>query len=287
MSGIKRVIVTGGSGRLGRFVVADLLDSGYEVRNIDVVTSDATEYLDIDILDYEAVFAAFDGYDAVVHLAANPEPDFDHVTGAARFEHNMVSTFNVFQAAVASGMQRVVWASSETVYGFPFESNAPEALPIVEGSRLQPQNAYALAKAACEEVADYLSETSGIPFIGLRFSNVHVEEPGTNASYELIPEYQGDPRSRYFNLWGYIDARDGASACRRALEADVEGAHALPVFAADTIMDLPNDELVAAVFPGTPLAADTPPHATLVSIAHTNAVLGWEPIYSWRTVAGG
>ncbi len=102
---MKKIVVTGGSGGAGRFVVRDLIDHGYQVRNLDLVapTSEDCPFVAVDMTDYGAVFAAFHGYDAVVHLAANPQPDFDFVTGADRFKGNTVSTYNAFQAAVALG----------------------------------------------------------------------------------------------------------------------------------------------------------------------------------------
>ena len=130
-----RRVVTGGSGHTGKVVVADLLAVGCEVLNVDVLGDGGAPHRSVDLLDYRATFEAFDGYDSVAHFAANPVPDSDHETGAARFAHNMTSTFNVFQAAVAHDMERVVWASSETVWGFPFEGNRPDYLPIDHNSR--------------------------------------------------------------------------------------------------------------------------------------------------------
>ena len=283
---MSRVAVTGGSGHAGRFVVDELVRQGHDVLNIDRVDAGRVELLAVDLLEYSATFAALDGCEAVVHLAANPVPDTDHVVGAERFSHNMVTTFNVFQAAVAAGATRVVWASSETVYGYPFQTNRPDSLPLDATSRLQPQNAYALAKVAGERVARDMAATSGVVFVGLRFSNVLVEDPTVPANYAAIPGYWDDPASRSFNLWGYIDARDVATAVARSLVADLEGAHELPVFAADTIMNVPNQELVDAVFPGVPLARGTGDFETLVSIAETSRLLDWHPQYSWRTVLG-
>ena len=77
-----------------------------------------------------ATFAALHGHDAVVQLAANGEPDWDHLSGAARFHVNTLIAYNVFQASVHLGIKRVVWASSETVLGFPF--TIP---PMIRGER--------------------------------------------------------------------------------------------------------------------------------------------------------
>lgn len=279
---LERIAVTGGSGGVGRHVIADLLAHGYDVINIDLADNRDCETKSIDLRDFSSLASALDGMDAVVHVAANPVPDIDASTGAERFEGNTVTTYNVMWAAARLGIERVVWASSETVFGFPFDNVAPHYLPVDDLHPLMPQNSYAISKVACEEAARRLHEISGTSFIGLRLSNVLHTAAEHPASYSLVPGYHGDPTSRKFNLWGYIDARDAASAARLGLQAGISGAHEVTIAAEDTIMDLTNKQLVEAVFPGVPLAPGTGEHESLLSIEKARRLLGYEPLYSWR-----
>jgi nucleoside-diphosphate-sugar epimerase len=279
------VIVTGGSGKAGRETVRCLIEQGYAVRNLDRVDAPEPDVPStmVDLTDYGATFAAMHGFEAVVHLAADPRPDADHVTGAERFANNTLSTFNVFQAAVALGMERVVWASSETVFGVPFEPDAhPERVPVTEDDPPRPRSAYAISKSISEDLARRMSERHGIPFIGLRFSNILTAD-----DYARVPGYQGDPRLRHWNAWAYIDSRDVASACLAALRAPITGAEVVTIAAADTIMEAPNARLVAEVFPGMTIAPDTGSGRTLLSIDKAKSLLGWEPKHSWRDTIKG
>jgi nucleoside-diphosphate-sugar epimerase len=112
---------------------------------------------------------------------------------------------------------------------------------------------------------------------GLRFSNVM--EPD---DYRAFPGFDADAMRRKWNLWAYIDARDGAQAIRKALEADQTGAEVFIIANADTVMSRPNAELVAQVFPDVGLTADVGTNETLLSIEKARRVLGYEPRHSWR-----
>lgn len=274
---MERIIVTGGSGKAGRETVKELQRHGYQVRNLDVAPNPEVATVLLDLTDYGATFAAMHGYDAVIHLAANPAPDNDHVTGADRFAHNTVSSFNVFQAAAHLGMEKVVWASSETVFGLPFDRVKPTALPVTEAMPPLPQSGYAISKAVTEELARLMHARHELPFIGLRFSNILDPK-----DYELVPTYWPDPRSRHWNLWAYIDVRDAAEACRLALESDVQGAEVFTIAAADSIMTTPNADLVHEVLGDIPMDPDLGITETLLSVTKAREVLGWVPKHSWR-----
>src|SRR5579859_1182792 len=169
---MKKVVVTGGSGKAGRAVVRDLVEHGYEVLNVDLVPSKETlaPFLKVDLTDLGETFESLYGAEAVVHLAAIPAPGLqpDEIT----FRTNITSTYNVFTAAVKLGLQRVVWASSETTLGLPFDRQKPAYAPIDEAHPLYPESSYALSKILNEEMARQMNRWSGIPFIGLRFSNI-------------------------------------------------------------------------------------------------------------------
>jgi nucleoside-diphosphate-sugar epimerase len=275
------IVVTGGAGKAGRAVVRDLLEHGEEVLSVDLVRSPELEceQLVADLVDYGQAVDALRGAKAVVHLAAIPAPGLrpDELT----FRINTLSTYNVFAAAPLLGLERVVYASSETVLGLPFEREQPSYAPIDEEHPPLPNFAYALAKLLSEEMARQFHRWTGIPYVGLRFSNVMERH-----DYERFPGFWDDPTLRKWNLWGYVDARDVAQSCRLALNADV-GAEALIVAAADTCMTRSSRDLMAEVYPNVPIRAELGEHETLLSIGKARRLLGYEPQHSWRRYVPG
>jgi nucleoside-diphosphate-sugar epimerase len=276
-----RVVVTGGSGKAGRAVVRDLVHHGTDVLSVDLVTAPdlPTEQLRADLTDFGQTVEALRGADAVVHLAAIPAPRLwpDELT----FRVNVTSTYNVFSAAALVGLRRVVWASSETVLGLPFERERPAYAPIDEEHPRYPEFSYALAKLLGEEMAVQFNRWTGIPYVGLRFSNVM--EPH---DFERFPSWQDDPQARRWNLWGYVDARDVAQACRLALDDLVGGAEVFIVAAADTVMNRPSRELMAEVYPDVEIRGELGEYETLLSIAKARRLLGYDPAFSWREAGG-
>jgi nucleoside-diphosphate-sugar epimerase len=275
---MKKIAVTGGSGKAGRAVVRDLLEHGYEVLNIDVVPSrdsTAAAFLKADLTNLGRAIDALKEVEAVVHLAAIPAPgrETDEVT----FRVNTTSTYNIFSAAATLGLERVVWASSETTLGLPFDREQPAYAPIDEQHPLYPESSYALSKVVSEEMARQFNRWTGIPIIGLRFSNIM--EPD---DYQRFPGFWNDARLRKWNLWGYVDARDVAQSCRLGLEAMIKGADHFIVAAGDTCMTRPNRELMAEVFPNVPLREGTGDFETLLSVKKAGERLGYKPAFSWR-----
>jgi nucleoside-diphosphate-sugar epimerase len=271
------VAVTGASGKAGRAVVRDLLEHGYEVRAIDIAPAPANLGVDVliaDLTDYGQAVQSLDGCDTVVHLANIPAPG--RKPDAVTFNTNIAMNYAVFTAAVHLRADRVVWASSETTLGLPFDT-PPRYAPIDEAHYPYPTTAYALSKVASETIAEQIAAWSGRPFIALRLSNIFAVP-----DYAKVPGYRADPRSRRWNAWGYIDERDVALACRLAVTADVTGAVALIIAAADTIMDRPSAELLAEVYPQTEVRKRLSTYETLLSIDKAREVLGFEPQHSWR-----
>lgn len=287
-----KIAVTGGTGSwdrgLGPVVIAALEARGYEVTNIDraVPGIERRGFIRADLTDYGQTFAALHGHDAVIQLAANGEPDWDHLSGAARFHVNSLIAYNVFQAACFLGMKKVVWASSETVLGFPFDKVVPPLLPTSDEDPPIPTSSYGISKANTEDLARHMHRRYGVDFVGLRFSNIFYDTPGHTTSYELIPGFWDDPMSRRFNLWGYVDSRDTADSCVQALEAPITGAEVMTIAAPDTVMKQTNEELVALAFPGVRLRPGTGPHETLCSIDRARRLIGYNPQWTWRRVLG-
>ena len=240
--------------------------------NVDVVHdgADHGETALVDLTDLGQCHEVVAGADAVVHLAAIPAPDIK--PAGETFRNNALSTYNVFAAAVDRGVGRVVWASSETVLGLPFD-DPPAFAPIDETHPPRPETSYALSKLVGETMADQFARRSGVPFVGLRISNI-MEPP----DYARFESWQDDARIRKWNLWGYVDARDVAQAVARSLEADVRGAEVAIIAAADTCMRRPSADLMAEVYPGVELRRPVEGRETLLAIDHARAVLGYEPM---------
>jgi nucleoside-diphosphate-sugar epimerase len=270
-----KICVTGASGKAGRATMRELLDHGYEVIATDVVAAPYDQgVLRADLTDYGQTVEVLHGADAVVHLANIPAPGLH--TPAVTFTANMAMNSNVFLAAAQLGLGRVVWASSETTLGLPFDE-PPRYAPVDEEHYPVPTTTYALSKVASESVAEHVARWSGIPFVALRFSNIF--EPD---DYRRLPTVWDDPHRRRWNLWGYIDVRDAAAACRLALEAPVTGSVSLIIAAADTVMPRPSADLLRAVYPEVPLTRDVGEFGTLLAIDRAREVLGFEPRLSWR-----
>ena len=284
-----RVAVTGAAGKLGRAVVTHLVDQGWDVLALDQhrPAEAVTPFVSVDLTDYGQVVEALSGdvdehrgpIDAVVHLAAVPAPGL--VSNAATFANNSAATFHVFAAARAAGIRKVVWASSETVLGLPFDTPPPYA-PVDEEYAPRPESTYSLNKALEEEMARHFCRWDpALSMVGLRFSNVMEV-----SDYAAFPSFDADPHLRKWNLWGYIDARDGAQAVRRALAHPDPGCEVFVIANADTVMSRTSSDLMAEVFPDVEVRRDLGDHETLLSIDKARRVLGYEPEHSWRDHAG-
>ena len=287
MSG--RVVVTGGSGKLGRAVIRDLAANGWQVVNVDTTApaEQTCPFVKVDLTDFGQVVGALtavdDRYarvDAVVHLAAVPAPGLR--PDAATFANNVPASYNVFAAARVAGIRNIVWASSETVLGLPFDT-PPPYVPADEEYPPSPESTYSLGKHLEEQMAaQFCRWDPELKMIGLRFSNVM-----DVADYADFPSYDTDPTLRSWNLWGYIDARDGAQAVRLALDHQAAGVDVFIIASPDTVMSRTNDELLKAVYPDVPRRREFGPRETLLSIDKARRVLGYRPVHSWRDEVGG
>jgi len=274
-----RVCVTGAAGKAGRAAVTELRANGHEVVATDLVTATVPTVgpiLQADLTEYGQAVEVLHGVDAVVHLANIPAPG--RFTPAVTLNRNLAMNANIFLAAAQLGLRRVVWASSETTLGLPFDTaTPPRYAPVDEEHYPHPTTTYALSKVASETMAEQIAGWSGIPFVALRFSNIMGPD-----DYRRFPGFQDDPALRRWNLWGYIDVRDAAAACRLALDAPVTGAQSFIIAAADTVMDRPSADLLREIFPDVPLRGAFGEHDTLLSIDRARRVLGFAPRHSWR-----
>jgi len=291
---MKRVVVTGGSGKAGRVTVRELLEHDYSVVNVDLVPppEPVCHFLKADLNDMGQAIDAlrraagtverrrpFELADAVVHLAGIPAPGL--APDATTFQNNLMTTYNVFSAAAMLGIKRVVWASSETLFGLPFSREMPAFAPITEEHPILPENGYALAKGLAEEMARQMHRWNpDTSFVGLRISNII--DP---IEYRLFADWQKDPNIRKWNLWSYVDSRDVAQACRLALEAAHVGADHCIIAAADTVMERPSSDLMQECFPHVPITRAVGEFESLQSTDKAQRLLGYVPRHSWRAGA--
>ncbi|KAI3392848.1 hypothetical protein diail_5054 [Diaporthe ilicicola] len=301
-----RVIVTGGSGKLGRAVVG-LLAASWEVISLDVRRPPAASedgksglggayrLVEVDLEDMGAVLESFMGtdmaygsvggpaVDAVVHLAALPSPG--QTNSSRQFRTNTMSTYNVLEAARKLGIKNVVLASSETLIGIPLAEDGhghePSSLPITEEHERRPESAYSLSKLVGEVLAEqYVRWDPELKIVSLRFSNVM--SPVDYADFE---GWQDDPSKRSWNAWGYIDARDGAQAVAKSLEASKTGHHQYLIAAPDTCMRTKNADLVKACFPNIKYSPTAGENDSLLSIEKAKKELGYDPKFTWEAQA--
>jgi nucleoside-diphosphate-sugar epimerase len=289
------VVVTGGSGRLGQYVIRELFTHGHAVSSLDSVKP--RECLcptyTVDLNRFQQIIEHFRNADAVAHLArirfpytetgfnaAKQQWEFTDAAGdAERFNQNIASTNNVLAAAEICGVKRIVCGSSLAVYGFyyPTAELLPDYLPVDEAHPRRPQDPYGLTKLMGEQLCDALARRTGTQIASLRFAGVYTE-----AHRSMLLERRKNPLGRGTGaLWSYIDARDAARACRVALEANFAGHQAFNICASTTIMDKPTLELLARYVPQvTDLRPDLDGYASGYSSVKAKAVLGFEPICS-------
>ncbi|MER3390776.1 MAG: NAD(P)-dependent oxidoreductase [Microcella sp.] len=275
------IAVTGSSGKLGVAVVEHLRQRDHTVIGMDVVGDRGPGFVQVDLADYGQIADALagveerhDGVDALVHLAATPAPGIRPDT--ALIQQNVSMTIGVVQAARRAGIRSIVHASSETLLGLPLEEPPPLA-PIDESQAVRPNFMYAVGKHLEEEFGRAICRVQPqLAMTGLRFSNVMAPE-----DYAEFETWQDDPAVRRWNLWGYIDRRDGAHAVERALVTPRPGYSTYIIAAADTVMRRDSAELMAAEFPAVPFSREVRGRETLLSIDAARRDLGYSPSHSW------
>ncbi len=285
-----RVVVTGGSGRFGRWAISELIEHGYDVVNAsrrpraDGVSEDGPRpmhdapFREVELCDADTVARTLEGCDAVVHLGAIPHP-WGH-PDAEIFANNTQSTYNVLQAAAAGSARRVVLASSESVYGHSFapRGTRPLYVPIDEEHPLRPSEAYSLSKEIDERTGAMFHRRDGLSVVVLRF--LGLMQPGEAAS--MAREARATPDDDTSGITGYTDVRDAAVACRLALETPGLGYEVINIAAADSFSDEMTEEYVRRHCPGVEIRERIPGTGSAWSIARARRLLGYAPRHSWR-----
>jgi nucleoside-diphosphate-sugar epimerase len=274
-----KILVTGGVGKVGQWVVRDLLDSGaHQVTVFDRLPGPergAVKYLVGDVQDLGQVIEAMVDVEAVIHLAAIHNPNI--ATASVTYQTNVVGTFNVHHAAFRLGIKRVVSASSNAIVGWSYgEHFVPDYLPIDEDHPLRPEDVYGLSKQIGETIAQSYSR-KGLETIMLRPSGVV-----TPGELEQIKK-EGGRRLSGFQAYSYIDARDLAVAFRLAVERSIPSGTALFVVSDDSTIAEPLCDLYPRVMPSI---GDKARSLTGSKGSYSNSraekLLGWQPIHSWR-----
>lgn len=283
---MKKILVTGGSGKAGKATINKLSEKNYDVFNVDLQDKQELDvpFSCVNLENFGETMETItqiddriNGIDAIVHQAAIPAPGLypNHKT----FRVNMLSTYNVFQCAEVMKINNIVWASSETVLGLPFDTYPPY-VPVDEDCPPRPESSYSLSKVMGEELArQYCRRNKDMKIFGLRYSNIMEEK-----DYESFRDFQEDPYIRKWNFWGYIDSRDVGQACLLALESDLIGADNFIIAADDTVMNKTNKELLDAVFPNIKIKGEIGDHQTLLNNNKAKKILGFQPKYSWRNL---
>jgi nucleoside-diphosphate-sugar epimerase len=277
-----KVVVTGGSGRIGRYVIRELLGK-HEVTDFDMKKPEkGIEFVVGDITRLEDCMKAFKGADVVVHLAAIPDPLKDPPERV--FRMNVMGTFCVLEAAANCGVKKVVATSSDSALGFIFSKRplVPEYFPMDENHPLRPQDPYGLSKLIDEEICRSYSAAYGIETICLRPCWVWFPE---NAGYYL--DFVEKPDDFVKNLWLYVDARDVAQAFRLALEKESLLHDVFFVTAEDNTSRIDTLKLIEKYYPQVPKISERlKGRSSLIDCSKARRILGYKPLHSWKEFEG-
>jgi nucleoside-diphosphate-sugar epimerase len=277
-----RVLVTGGNGKLGRWVVRELRDHGYDVVSVDralpATGEPGVQYRQVEMSDLGQVIGTATSGDALVHLAAIPAP-YSHPDEVV-FLNNVGATYNALQAAMTAGIERAVIASSASAYGMAWARPTfpPLYAPLDEEHPFIVRDPYALSKEVDERTAEMFSRRCGMTVLAYRLH--WIAAPGEARAQATDPA--SSPADGATNLWGYVDVRDAARAFRLGLEADLTGFVALNITANDTLRPEPTEELLRTYLPTTELRSPLPGNASAWSNARARDLLGFVPEHSWQ-----
>ena len=294
-----KIFVTGGSGKAGKHLIQYLLEKGYSIVNADLVplVMNGVDNINLDITDSGQVFNALSGYaniqelklgegiknfKTVVHLAAIPrilvKPDNE------TFRINTLGTYNVMEAATKLGIKKIIFASSETTYGFCFAQGnpIPKWLPIEEDYETSPTDSYGLSKVLNEKTGKSFQKRTGIDIYALRIGNII--EPD---EYHRFEEFCENPSIRLRNLFNYIDARDLAQAIELCIKKDGLGYEVFNVTHNINSVSLTTEEIIKQFFPNVKMRRDMEKYESILSSKKIRDVLGFNPAHDWKKYLKG
>lgn len=276
-----KILVTGGSGLVGKYIVNELSHHGHTVGVLDLVPprQQKSIFHHVDVLNLADVVNAMKGYDAVVHSAGIPHPLNDPAERV--FSVNVNGTFNILEAAARNGIKKVVFTSSESTLGFAFmtKSMVPEYVPIDEQHPLRPQDPYGLSKVVCEQICRSYSAQYGIRTVCLREPWIWVPEDAQLPLYRtLVSEYS----VWYKNLWAYVHVFDVAQAHRLAVEQDLPEFHEVFfITAKQNWAGINSADLLKEHYSGVKAIRNTMTGpVSIISSQKAHHLLGYDPHYS-------
>ncbi|PPA69400.1 NAD-dependent epimerase/dehydratase family protein [Jeotgalibacillus proteolyticus] len=277
---MKKAVITGGSGLLGSAVIEEFLAHGYEVVNADVKHPKEALCRTVitDLTNLGEVYGILAGADAVIHLAAIPVA-YSH-PNEVTFQNNVMSTYNVLEAAGTLGIKKAVISSSESSYGICFSKQnlPPQYVPIDEEHPQLPEESYGLSKIVNENTAEMIHRRTGMQVVSFRLGNVISPE-----MYNNFPGFIHDPEQRKTILWSYIDTRDAATAYRLAVATDGLGSVALNIGADETSMDIESRQLMEECFPEVKdFRKELNGFEPLLNNEKAKNLLNWTPVHKWR-----
>ena len=306
-----QVLVTGGSGNVGHYVIDELYRRGHSVVNADVVrlgdlshsgtTGGARDkafaemrqswpgiptFLEVDVVNYGQVISAMDGCDAVIALAARPSNA--NYTEEDVFVTNVASMWNVCRAAEQLKIRPVVLGSSYNAVGAmgtaarwaPKEVKSPEYFPLDQHAYTRSEEAYSISKWAGEEVGQgFARHSPWMSIASMRFNGMW-----NDAKFcELAANPITDVWERCQGFWTYLHIKDAATACALSIESDNwTGHHRFFLNADDTMIDVPTMDAIAQVYPNVPVKEKLEGFCAPLSTQNVKELLGWSPAYSWR-----
>ena len=304
------VLVLGGSGRIGGYILRGLLRHGYIVSSYSRTAPlvEGVPFIQGDITNLDQLKEACHGQDAIIHLAAVPAPGW--VPPEQLIRVNTLGTFNVLEAAFREGVGKVVFASSAAAMGFTFQRREvnPRYLPLDEEHPCEPQDEYGLSKLVGELTCKRYSDAYGMQTICLCINaNWHLDRKGAEIAVrsgffrgnsgqypelrtveELWSEYRRciedplHPKWGLNNLWAVTDVRDTARAFRLAVEND-EIVHEVFLINGDvTCSTVKTRALISRYYPDVPVKTPLEGNASLASNKKAARMLGYRPQYTWR-----
>ncbi len=282
-----KVLVTGGSGKMGRYIIADLLANGYEVVSTDRKaprSADGFEFLKADLTLLEEATRVMDGCEKVIHMAAIPNPLIASEHEVLRV--NLMSNWSVLEAAEIHGIRNVVMASSINAIGASFSRHrSPRPyFPIDEEQETFCQDSYALSKWVGEVMADTFirRNPSSMQIASMRFHWLGTRAEQRERKLTNTPSKTNPLRRNAMDFWGWADIEEAAAACRLALEMEWDGHEAFFINGDDTTLLIPTEEAIAIAFPESEIRIPLPGFASAISNEKAKRVLGWDPVWSWR-----
>lgn len=277
----EKVLCTGGSGRLGSYVTEDLRGRcALTVLDVKAPQGSGVRYVNASITDFAALKNAFAGQEAIVHLAAIPNPRT--APADVTFSTNVQGTWNVLQAAEEAGVRRVVVASSDAALGLHYNppGYGPQYLPIDESHPLRPVEFYSLSKEVTESICRSYANRGKLEVLAIR--PTHIVFP---PEYPELEARGADVQN--YHIWTYVSPEDVAQGFRLALDVANAPYQAFYVSAADGLNTRPTLDMLRERYGRLPEIRNPEyfrrnPLASVLDITRARDVLGFEPTSDWR-----